>query len=122
MNLLHSPRHTALACVGLSALPWLFGCQAAIQGDWHLVQAIPNRQTFALDNVSFRPDNTFSATTTVEGVTNQEEGTYELDGMKLKLQPRSGGLRTYTLSIEPGRLNLIHGKRKVVLEKGKKGH
>lgn len=122
MNMLHSPRHAAWAYVGLSVLPCLLGCQGAILGDWHLVQAIPNRQTFALDNVTFRSDNTFSATTTIEGITNQEEGTYELDAMKLKLQPRSGGLRTYTLSIEPGRLSLINGKRKVVLEKGKKGH
>ena len=116
-----APGRVLWACSGL-LLPLLAGCQGAILGDWHLVQAIPNRQTFALDNVTFRSNNTFSATTTIEGVTNQEEGTYELDGLKLKLQPRNGGLRTYTISVHGGQLDLLNGKRKVVLEKGKRGH
>ena len=107
--------------LGVGALlPLLAGCHGAIVGDWRLVEAIPNRQTFALDKVTFRSNSTFTATTTIEGVTNVEDGTYELDGVKLKLQPKSGGLRSYTAALKLNRLELSSGKRKVALEKGKR--
>ena len=107
--------------LGVGALlPLLAGCHGAIVGDWRLVEAIPNSQTFALDKVTFRSNSTFTATTTIEGVTNVEDGTYEFDGVKLKLQPKSGGLRSYTAALKLNRLELSSGKRKVALEKGKR--
>ena len=102
-------------------LPLVAGCQGVIHGDWHMVEVVPNRQVFCVDNAAFRPDGTYSATTTLEGVTTEEKGTYEFTGFKLMLRPSGGGQRTYLAQAHPGRLQLTSDKRKVVLEKGKKG-
>jgi hypothetical protein len=112
-------RMGGLALLGLA--PLLGGCQAAIHGDWHMVEVAPNRQVFCIDNATFRPDGTYSATTTLEGVTADEKGTYEFTGFKLMLRPAGGGQRTYTAQATPSRITLTSDKRKVVLEKGKKG-
>jgi len=109
-----------LAGAGLSTL-WLTGCSGALIGDWHLVEAIPNRETFSLDNVTFRRDGTFSAVTTVEGLTNNEQGEYDFNGWKLRLRPRAGGQRSYSAWLKATRLELRDGQRKVVLQKGKRG-
>lgn len=117
--------HVRLGRIGgltlLGLAPLLWGCQGVIHGDWHLVQAVPNRQVFCIDNATFRPDGTYSATTTLEGVTTEEKGAYEFTGFKLKLRPSGGGQRTYVAQAQPGRITLTSDKRKVVLEKGKKG-
>ena len=99
----------------------LAGCQGAIQGDWYLAEATPNRQVFSIDKASFRADGTYSATTTIEGVTNNEKGTYEFSGFKLTLLPQAGGQRSYTASMQPGQLQLATGNRRIVLKKGTKG-
>jgi hypothetical protein len=99
----------------------LAGCQGVIQGNWHMVEAIPNREVFSIDNVTFRPDGTYSATTTVEGMTTDEKGTYDFNGVKLKLRPQAGGQRTYPAMVKVDRLEITSGKRHVVLRKGAKG-
>jgi len=102
---------------------WLLlaGCQGALVGDWHLREAVPNRQVFSIDQATFRSDGTYSATTTLEGVTTHEEGTYEFDGFRLKLRPRAGGQRTYTASLKLDQLEIGDAKRHAVLAKGTKG-
>ena len=80
--------------VALPGVLLLTGCQGAIQGDWYLAEATPNRQVFSIDKANFRADGTYSASTTIEGVTNNEKGTYEFSGFKLKLLPQAGGQRT----------------------------
>jgi len=112
-------RLTWAVCGGVLAM--LVGCQGAIVGEWHLVEAKPNRHVFSIDEAHFRPDGTFSASTTLEGVTTSDTGTYEFNGFKLKLWPRAGGQRTYQVQIQPGRLEITSGKNKAVLEKGRKG-
>lgn len=102
-------------------LALLVGCQGAIRGDWHLVEAKPNRHTFSIDNATFGRDGTYAARTTIEGQTHDETGTYEYTAFKLRLLPKGGGVRTYTTNVSLGRLELTDGKRQVVLEKGKKG-
>jgi hypothetical protein len=102
-------------------MPLLGGCRGALVGDWHLVEAIPNREVFSLDNATFRRDGTFSAVTTIEGMTTAEQGQYDFNGFKLKLRPRAGGQRAYLASVRMGRLELADGSRKVVLQKGKRG-
>ncbi len=104
-------------CLGLWGLT---GCSGALVGDWHLVEAIPNRETFSLDNVTFRRDGTFSATTTIEGLTNNEQGDYDFNGWKLRMRPRAGGQRSYSAWLKASRLELRDGQRKVVLQKGKR--
>lgn len=101
---------------------WLLtGCQGAVVGDWYLAEAIPNRQTFSIDHASFRANGTYVATTTIEGVTTADKGTYDFNGFKLRLRPDAGGQRAYTTSVQPGQLQLTSGNRKVILKKGKKG-
>jgi hypothetical protein len=102
-------------------LPLLSGCGGAIVGDWYLVEANPNRQVFGIDNASFRSDGTFSAAMTIEGLTTEEKGTYDFNGFKLKLRPKAGGQRTYLANVQPGRLEIANGQRKVVLKKGRRG-
>jgi hypothetical protein len=110
-----------LIATGLAIAPLLVGCQGAIVGDWRLTDAVPNRQVFSIDNATFRGDGTYSATTTIEGVTNNEKGTYDFNGFKLLLRPQAGGQRSYTASLKLDRLELTAGKRHAVLQKGKKG-
>ncbi len=96
----------------------LTGCQGALVGDWHMVEAAQPRQVFTIDHASFRNDGSYTATTIVEGVTHNDTGTYEFTGFKLRLRPQGGGQRTYTAALGPRRLNLADGKRRVVLERG----
>jgi len=113
-----------LSSIGLGAvtlgLLLLAGCQGAVIGDWYLVQAKPNKHTFSIDNATFRRDATYAATVTIEGVTNQEKGTYDFDGMKLRMRPQGGGQRSYTVQLLPGQLQVGDGQRHVLLQKGKR--
>lgn len=93
------------------------GCKQSLHGHWELVQAVPNRDTFSLDDLSFRPDGTFSATTTFEGRTKAESGTYDFNGFKLWLRPQAGGQREYLASVKLGRLQIKDGDRRAVLER-----
>jgi hypothetical protein len=99
----------------------LAGCQGAIQGDWYLAEATPNRQVFSIDKAHFDAGGTYSASTTIEGVTNNEKGTYEFSGFKLTLLPQGGGRRAYTANLQPGQLQLSTGERRILLKKGKRG-
>lgn len=101
--------------------PLLAGCGGALVGDWHLAQAIPNRDVFGIDDVTFRRDGTFTATTTIEGLTMRESGRYEFIGYKLMLRPEAGGQRTYVTMLKPNRLEVKDGNRKVILRKGRRG-
>jgi hypothetical protein len=114
-----SPPLTPLLFAPLLGL--LAGCQGTIRGDWHLVDAKPNRQTFSIDNATFRPDGTYAAMTMIEGVTTNEKGTYDFDGFKLQLRPQGGGQRTYTVHMEPGQMRIGDSKRNVTLQKGRRG-
>jgi hypothetical protein len=107
-----------LACC---ALPVLIGCQGAIHGEWYLVTAKPNRQMFSIDHAAFRPDGTYTATTTIEGVTNQESGTYDFNGFQLKLRPHAGGQRSYTVQMQPNTMQVGDAQRNATLRKGKRG-
>ena len=106
---------------GLGVILLLAGCQGAVIGDWYLVQAKPNRQTFSIDHATFRRDATYAAIVTIEGVTNDEKGTYDFDGMKLRLRPQGGGQRSYTVQLLPGQLQVGDSRRHVLLQKGNRG-
>ncbi len=112
-------RRLAGAALG-SLLPLLGGCQGAVVGDWHMVEAAQNRQVFSVDRASFKSDSSFAATTMLEGVTHDETGTYEFNGFTLRMRPKGGGVRSYTASLSFGRLTLVSGKWRVVLERGKR--
>jgi len=103
----------------LLSLPALSGCHNAIVGHWTLVEAEPNREVFSIDNAEFRSDGTFTATTTIEGLTSTEKGTYSFNGFKLKLQPQAGGQRAYLANVKFGELRIAEGERKVTLNKAK---
>jgi hypothetical protein len=101
----------------LLLLPGLAGCQRALVGEWDLVEAIPNREAFSIDNARFSADGTFSATTTIEGLTSEETGTYAFNGWELRLRPRAGGQRTYASYLKMDKLHIRSGERVVVLKK-----
>jgi hypothetical protein len=107
--------------LGLLLCPLWVGCASTIVGDWVMVEAVPNRQVFSISQASFKSDKTFSATTTIDGITTADKGTYFYDGFKLKLRPQSGGQRAYNVQFSFDRLQLADGNRKVVLRKGQKG-
>lgn len=106
---------------GLLLVPLLFGCQGAVVGNWYLAEAIPNREVFSIDQASFRRDGTFTATTTIEGLTSDEQGTYSFNGWELKLRPKAGGQRTYPAMLQADKLVISNGQRKAILKKGKRG-
>lgn len=95
----------------------LSGCSGAITGKWRLEKAIPNREVFSLEDVEFRSDGTYSATFTLDGKTQKQEGAYDFSGFKLTLRPRLGGQRQYNAVRKPGELEIMDGDRKVILEK-----
>jgi hypothetical protein len=108
----------ALACLALLALA---GCSASIRGDWHMVKSLPNRETFAIDDVTFDKSGGFEATFTLEGRTSRDTGTYEFNGFKLTFRPTAGGQRQYNAVLKVNTLEVIDGKRQVILQKGRRG-
>lgn len=113
------PLAGATLALGLLALvPALAGCQGTIAGRWHMVEVVPNKLVFNIDDASFNRDGTFSATTTLEGKTAREVGTYDFNGFKLILCPQAGGRRAYNAVLKFNRLEVLDGKRKVVLARG----
>jgi hypothetical protein len=96
------------------------GCGLSVTGQWRLVKAIPSREVFAIDEAQFARDGTFAATVTIEGKTAREKGTYEFNGFKLTLRPQAGGQRRYDAVERFGKLEVIDGERKVILEKTRK--
>ena len=116
------PRRPAvLGAVLAPIILLLVGCQGAIRGEWYLVEAKPNRQTFSMDQATFRPDGTYSATMTIEGVTTAEKGSYDFDGFKLQLRPQAGGQRTYQVQMQLDQMRVGDSKRNALLQKGKRG-
>lgn len=111
------PRRAGWRLALLAVVPLLAGCGGAIVGHWELEQAIPNREVFSLDDVTFRRDSTFTATTTVEGLTTRESGTYKFVGYKLYLRPEAGGQRAYTTMLKVNRLQVKDGDRTIILRK-----
>lgn len=105
----------------LLVVPLLAGCQNVIVGDWYLEKAVPSRDVFSIDNATFRGDGTFRATTTIEGLTTQEEGTYKFIGYRLTLRPNAGGQRAYTATLRGSQMELRSEKRSAFLRKGKRG-
>ncbi|MBU0638783.1 MAG: lipocalin family protein [Planctomycetes bacterium] len=97
----------------------LSGCGGTLVGHWHLVQSIPNRDVFAVDDAIFNRDGSFSATTTVEGKTLFEVGTYDFSGFMLTLRPQAGGQRRFTATLKINTLQLSHAGNKAILKKGK---
>ncbi len=111
---------TVAAGASIAALLFLLsGCRGALSGDWHMIEAMPNKEVFSLDEVSFARDGGFSATSTIDGRTIREIGTYEFNGFKLTLHPQAGGRRQYQAVLKFRTLEIIDGKRKVILKKGK---
>lgn len=93
------------------------GCGRAIAGSWKVVEAVPSRLVFCIDEARFERDGTYTATTTIEGKTLRERGRYSFNGYKLILQPREGGRRQYTALVKLNRLEVADRDRKVVLTK-----
>lgn len=113
-----SPRvRRAGALVATVALLLLGGCGVSVVGDWRCVKALPNRDVFAIEDATFRSDDTFSLRFTEDGRTRAEEGTYDFTGFKLVLRPRAGGRREYNAVRRIGTLEISQGERRVVLEK-----
>jgi len=112
-----APRSTVFFAWVLLFTP-LAGCQHVLVGHWRLVEVVPSKQVFSLDDATFNRDGTYAATTTLEGKTTQDSGTYRFNGYKLILHPQAGGRRTYNAVLKLGRLEITSGQRKVVLQRG----
>ncbi len=66
-----------------------------------------------------RRDGTYAATTTIEGRTTREIGTYKFNGFTLKLRPQTGGERSYGAVRHAASIEVTHDSNKVVLRKGR---
>jgi hypothetical protein len=96
------------------------GCGLSVTGHWRLIKAIPSKEVFAIDEAHFARDGSFTATVTIEGKTARETGKYEFNGFKLTLRPQAGGQRRYDAVERFGKLEVIDGERKVILQKTRK--
>jgi hypothetical protein len=103
---------------GVALLTSVLGCGGALAGQWHMIQTIPNKDMFNIDDAHFREDGSFTATTTIDGKTLREVGTYEFNGFKLTMRPQAGGQRIYTTTLKVTQLEISDGKRRVILQKG----
>lgn len=114
-------RTSTIACgvVATALLYLMTGCSGALKGDWHMVEAIPNKDVFCLDDANFARDGSFSVTSTIDGKTIREVGTYKFNGFKLTLHPQAGGQRQYGAVLKFRTLEITDGDRKVILKKGK---
>ncbi len=97
----------------------LAGCNAQLAGKWRLVQAAPNRETFAIDDAEFTRDGAYSLTATIEGRTRRETGEFKYNGFDLRLFPEDGGRRTFGASLEWRTLTLTDGEKRARLERVK---
>lgn len=110
-----------LATILGAVLLALTGCQAAIRGNWVMERATPNKYAFAIERASFRNDDTYTATITIDGATAQETGGYAFSGSQLKLRPTEGGQHTFQAELQYGELHVKRGTNLVVLRPGKRG-
>jgi len=99
----------------------LAGCQTSLTGKWYMSKAIPSPDVFAVDDVIFGRDGSYSAKTTIEGRTVVEQGTYSFNGYHLTLNPQSGGKHGWTTYRKHDRIEIKDGKKLVVLKKGTRG-
>ncbi|MFH1746809.1 MAG: lipocalin family protein [Planctomycetota bacterium] len=107
----------ALLTLGLLTV-LLSGCQGTIVGHWRMVKVVPNKEAFCIDDAAFERNGIFTATTTIEGKTTRESGTYKYTGFKLTLRPSAGGQRIYNALVKLGKLEITRGQCKVILKKG----
>ncbi len=113
-------RNLAYVLTCLLAACALAGCGVGIRGQWSLVRAQPNADTFAIDDARFGDDKQFEATITIEGRTRRETGSYKFNGSRLTLRPVGGGMRTFDASVTLGQLVIREGDdRKAILKKAK---
>ncbi len=111
------PRALAPAMLFVLALTTLPGCSGTLIGHWRMVEVVPNRQVFSIDNATFNRDGTYTATTIIKGKTLDESGRYEFNGFKLTFQPDGGGRRQYNALLKLNELEITDAKLKVVLRK-----
>lgn len=93
------------------------GCGRSIVGHWQLVKSIPNRETFAIDNLVFAGDGSYHGDLTIDGRTASQTGAYDFSGFKLTLRPSAGGQRSFNANRRVKTLELIDGDRQVTLER-----
>jgi hypothetical protein len=101
----------------LCALCLLPGCSGTLVGHWRMVEVVPNRQFFCIDNVTFKRDGTYTATTTLKGKTLEESGQYKFNGIKITFRPDAGGQRKYDALLKFNELEIMDAKQKVILRK-----
>ena len=75
----------------------LSGCGRALVGTWHTESIAPpeSARHFELARVTFNEDGTYTAAATCQGKSRQDNGSYQFDGFKLKLETKDGKARTY---------------------------
>ena len=57
-----------------------------------MINAVPNKEVFSVDGQPpSRVTANYTATTTLEGKTTTESGTYRFNGFKIIFQPQAGG-------------------------------
>ena len=105
-----------LVALGLVAA----GCSPSVRGHWKLDKALPNRDVFAIDDAHFASDGTYTATVTIEGKTNRQQGEYQFSGFKLTLRPHGGGQHRWNALVQLGTLEIFEGERKAYLKKTRK--
>lgn len=110
-------RRTLIAAYA-AVLLFASGCGGVVVGHWRLVKSTPNREVFAINDLTLGRDGAFSGTVTIDGRTAEETGRYYFNGYKIIFRPAAGGQREYNALLQLNQLKISDkDKRQVILER-----
>jgi outer membrane lipopolysaccharide assembly protein LptE/RlpB len=95
----------------------LAGCGSALVGTWKS-DPMPKDDKFAIQQVTFKSDNTYTASAKEGDQNVRLAGTYEFNGFNLKLKTPAKPERTYGAMVVMGRtLELKRDGQKITMKK-----
>ncbi|HUN82107.1 MAG TPA: hypothetical protein VMV81_11440 [Phycisphaerae bacterium] len=93
------------------------GCNGALVGTWK-ADPMPKDDAFAIQQVTFKSDNTYTATAKEGDQSIRLAGTYDFNGMSLKLKTPGKPDHTYGAMVVMGKtLELKKDNKKVSMKK-----
>jgi len=115
--MIHSRFRFVALVVALPIAAALVGCNSALVGTWK-ADAAPAGEKFAIQNVTFKDDNTYTGSAKEGDQNVRLAGTYEFNGFNLKLKSPGKPDRQYGATVVMGKsLELKSGDKKVSMKK-----
>jgi hypothetical protein len=104
-------------CIIIPVAAALVGCNAALVGTWK-TDPLPANEPFVIQSVTFKDDNTYQGSAKEGDQMVRLAGTYEFNGMNLKLKTPGKPDRQYGATVIMGKtLELKKDDKKVTMKK-----